>query len=61
MWGSKVLGRFRNMYVDSLACVEVKVNESHRFRVDSGMKQGCHIPLAFQCIYGCSDDGNRKE
>ena len=33
---SKVLGRIKSMYVDSLACVRVKGGESERFRIDSG-------------------------
>ena len=45
------------MYVDSLACVRVKGCESERFRIDSGMRQGCIIPLVSQCIFGRSDEG----
>ena len=29
------------MYVDSLALVRVKGGESERFRIDSGVRQGC--------------------
>ena len=29
------------MYVDSTACVRVKGSESDRFRIDSGVRQGC--------------------
>ena len=29
------------MYVDSSPCVRVKGGESERFRVDSGVRQGC--------------------
>ena len=32
------------MYVDSLACVRVKVGESERFRIDSGVIQGYSTP-----------------
>ena len=43
------------MYIDSSACVRVKGGET-----------GLHtVPLAFQCIYGCSDErgetGDGKE
>ena len=43
------------MYVDSSGCVRVKWGETGAY----------HVPLAVQCIYGCSDeggeDGERKE
>ena len=41
---------------DSSACVRVKEVESERFRVDIGVTGLHHIPFAFQCIYGCSDE-----
>ena len=39
--GVKLLGGVKRMYVDSLACVRVKVGMSERFRIDSGVRQGC--------------------
>ena len=49
------------MFVDSSACVRVKVSESEWFRIDSGVGLH-HVPLGFQCIYGCSDEeGDGKE
>ena len=45
--GDKLLSGIKSMYVDSLICVRVQVSET-------GMH---YIPLAFQCIYGCNDDG----
>ena len=31
----------KSMYVDSSSCVRVKGSESNRFRIDSGVRQGC--------------------
>ena len=40
MLGGKLLSGIKSMYVDSSACVRVKVDESERFRIDSGVRQG---------------------
>ena len=37
----KLLNGIKSTYVNSLACVRVKVGESERFRIDSGVRQGC--------------------
>ena len=38
------------MYVNSIACVRVKVGEF--FRINSGVREKCIMsPLVFQCIY----------
>ena len=37
----KLLGEIKSMYVHSLACVRVKGGESERFRIYSGVRQGC--------------------
>ena len=42
-------------HYESLACIRAKGGENVCFRIDSGVKQG-HVPLNFQCIYGCSDE-----
>ena len=39
--GGKILNRIKSMHVNSLACVRVKEDESERFRVDIGVRQGC--------------------
>ena len=39
--GGKRLSGIKSMYVDSPACVRVKGGESERFRIDSGVRQGC--------------------
>ena len=39
----KLLGGIKSMYVHSLACVRVKGSENERFRIDSGLRQGCII------------------
>ena len=39
--GGKLLNGIKSMYVDSLDCVRVKRGESVRFRIDSGVRQGC--------------------
>ena len=59
----KLLSGIRRMYVDSLACVRVKGGESWRFRIDSGVRQGCIMSLCLfnVYIYGWSEDGDRKE
>ena len=45
------------MYVNNLACVKIKWVESECFKIDSGVRHGCIVSsLAFQCIYGCSDE-----
>ena len=49
MWGGKLLSGIKSMYADGLACIRVKGGES-----ETGVY---HVPLAFQCIYGCSDEG----
>ena len=39
----------KSMYVDSSVCVRVKGGDSERFRIDSGVRQGCIIsPLLFR-------------
>ena len=43
--GSKLLSRIKSMYVDSLACVRVKLGESRWFRINSRVRQGCIMPL----------------
>ena len=35
------MGGIKIIYADSLACVRVKESESERFRIDSGVRQGC--------------------
>ena len=37
----KLLSGIKSMHVDNSACVRVKGGESERFRVDSGVRQGC--------------------
>ena len=39
--GGKLLNSIKSMYVNSLACVRVKGDESEFFRIDSGVKQEC--------------------
>ena len=43
---------------DSLYCIRVKGGENEQFRIDIGVY---HVPLAFQCIYGCSDEGGEDK
>ena len=37
----KLLNGIKSMYVNSLACVRVKGGESHCFRINSSVRQGC--------------------
>ena len=46
------------MYVDSSACVRVKGVESERFRVDSGVRQGC---IMSPWLFNVYMDGVMKE
>ena len=32
-------------------------SESEYFRINSGVRGAHHVPLALQCLYGCSDEG----
>ena len=41
--GGKLLIGIKSMYIDSSACVKVKVGESEQFRIDSGVRQGCIV------------------
>ena len=41
MWGGgKLLGGIKSIYIDILACVRIK-GEIERFRIGSGVRQGC--------------------
>ena len=40
MWGNLLIG-IKNMYVDSSTCVRVKGGETERFKISSGVRQGC--------------------
>ena len=39
--GGKLLNDIKSVYVNSLACVRVKVCEKDCFRIDSGVRQMC--------------------
>ena len=56
--GGKLLNGIKSMYVDSLACVSVKEGESERFRIDSGMRQGC---IMSPWLFNVYMDGVMKE
>ena len=43
----KLLREIYSIYVDSLACVRVKVVESERFRINSGVRQSVSFLLGF--------------
>ena len=47
----------KNMYVDSSACVRVKGGENERFRIDSGVRQGC---IMFPWLFNVYMDGVMK-
>ena len=46
------------MYINSLACVEVKGGESECFWIDSGVKRGC---IKFPCLSNLYMDAIMKE
>ena len=56
----KFLSNIISMYVDSLTYVRVKGGESECFRIRSGARQSYHVPMAFQYVYGCSNERNGK-
>ena len=46
--GGKLLNSIKSIYVNSLACVRVKVSESECFRINIGVRQGyIMIPWLF--------------
>ena len=56
--GGKLLNGIKSTYVDSSACVRVKGGASERFRIDSGMRQGCIMSPRLFNVYM---DGVMKE
>ena len=55
--GGKLFNGIKSMYVNSLASVRVKGGESEYFRIKSSVRRVYNVPIAFQCIYGYSDEG----
>ena len=51
--GGKLLYGMKSMHVNGLACVRVK-------EVRGSAKRVYHVPLTFQYINGCSDEGKKK-
>ena len=47
--GGILLNRIKGIYVNSIACVRVKEDESKCFRINSGVREirAYHVPLAF--------------
>ena len=39
--GDKMVSGIKSMYIDSSACVRVERGETKRFRINSGVRQGC--------------------
>ena len=53
--GDKLLGGIKSMYVDSLACVRVKVGVSEQFSIDNWVRQGFIMsPWLFNVLGICS-------
>ena len=47
--------------IESIYFVRVKWCDSEWFRIDSGVRRVYNVPLALQCIYGCSgENGDGK-
>ena len=44
MGRGKLFSGIKSMYVESSACVRVKGGENERFRIKSGVRQGCIMP-----------------
>ena len=49
--GDKLLRGIKSMYVDSLACVRVKWNESEQYRIHSGVAHGCIMSILLFNVY----------
>ena len=58
--GGKMLSGIKTMYVDSLACVNVKGDERVGYDKLWGETRVYCVPLGFQCIYGHSDEGGKR-
>ena len=43
-----------SVFFNSLACERVKWGKC--FRIESGVRRGCYVSLAFQFVYGCTDE-----
>ena len=56
--GGKLFSGIKSMYADSSACVRVKGGESERFRIDSGVRQGC---IMSPWLFNVYMDGVMKE
>ena len=56
--GCKFLNGIKSMYVNSLACVRVKVGKSECFMIDSSVRQGC---IMSPCLFNVYIDGVMKE
>ena len=58
----KLFNGTKSIYVNSLACVRVKGGEVECFKIHSDVRQRVyHVPLALQCIYGRSDEGENGD
>ena len=49
--GNKLLNGIKSVYVCSLSYVRVKLCESECFRIDSGVRQVCIMPLWLYNVY----------
>src|SRR5678815_4965022 len=52
--GGRLLNGIKNMYDDSEACVRINGVESDWFNINSGVRQGCYVPLVIQFVYKLS-------
>ena len=58
----KILNGTRSMYANSLACARLKRGETVCFRIDSCCETRLyHIPLAFQYMYGLSEERSENK
>ncbi len=54
----KLLRVFKCMYEDEKAAALVGDNLSEFFNLTVGLKQGCIVPVAVQCVLGCGHEGS---
>ena len=56
--GGKLFNGAKSIYVNSLACVRVKMGKSECFRIGSGVRQGC---IVFPWLFNVYMDAAMKE
>ena len=56
--GCKLLKAVKRFYVDCKSCVRIGNEISEWFSVNVGVRQGCHVTMVVQLVYGCGSEGS---